>query len=293
MSKEVKLGLAIGGIFLSVILVYVLVVSGDPPATDQVALELPAPPVESTTGEQPAPPPLVQPEITQPPVAVDPPAPVVPEVPAQPEPQPEVAEARPDSGPDRWVTFLNEGMPVSTETPQPDPVQPPAGVVIQDPVDSDQFESTDVTPPARQPEPTGTVASDLPRTHVVQRGETYSSISSAVYGSSAYFAHLIRANPGIEPTKLRPGMVVQIPAPSSVRADRASRSEQPRSIDGRTEYRVEGGDSLYKISMKLYGKPDRIDAIYEANKSTIGDDKTRLRVGAVLKLPEAPTVASR
>jgi nucleoid-associated protein YgaU len=88
-------------------------------------------------------------------------------------------------------------------------------------------------------------------------------------------------------------MVIQIPAPSQVRAVASARTDQTRTIDDRSEYRVQNGDSLYKISMKLYGKPDRQDPIYEANKAIIGPDKAKLRVGQILRLPEAPTVASR
>jgi nucleoid-associated protein YgaU len=140
------------------------------------------------------------------------------------------------------------------------------------------------------------------RTHVVQPGETYASIAKAVYGNESYYPHLIRANPTIEARRLRPGMTINVPPSSEVRADTTSRpgstgspqaaaqSAAPQAaLDPRTEYRVGEGDSLEKISLKLYGKRDRTEKLYELNKATIGADPARLKIGMVLKLPEAPT----
>jgi nucleoid-associated protein YgaU len=64
------------------------------------------------------------------------------------------------------------------------------------------------------------------------------------------------------------------------------------SIDSTKEYRVAPGDSLHKIAMKLSGKAAKADDLYELNKDKIGDDSSRVKVGMVLKLPEAPTATS-
>ncbi|GIK75556.1 MAG: hypothetical protein BroJett021_45440 [Chloroflexota bacterium] len=50
-------------------------------------------------------------------------------------------------------------------------------------------------------------------------------------------------------------------------------------------YTVVEGDSLWGISMKLYGAPDRIDALYEANRDVLASPND-LRIGMVLKVPE-------
>jgi len=139
------------------------------------------------------------------------------------------------------------------------------------------------------------------RTHVVQQGETIVKIAEAAYGSQNYWPHIVRANPGVTPEKLRPGMTLILPAVSEVRADRpavvvptetnapASLASQP-NIDPRSQYVVERGDSLQKISTKLYGSAARWQAIYDANKDKIGPDPAKLKLHAVLKLPEPPTV---
>jgi nucleoid-associated protein YgaU len=128
------------------------------------------------------------------------------------------------------------------------------------------------------------------RTHTVRPGENYSTIAAAAYGNAAYYPHLIRANPTIDARKLRPGMVINLPPISEVRADGAqtASASTPR-IDERTEYRVQPGDSLERISIKLYGKRDRTEKLHELNRSLIGANPARLKPGMILKLPEPPT----
>jgi nucleoid-associated protein YgaU len=159
------------------------------------------------------------------------------------------------------------------------------------------------------------------RTHVVQRGESFATIAAAVYGNSAYYPHLLRANPNIDPKKLKPGMTVTIPDPAQVVAahngpvaashetpsavgtnsgaavsaassDSASAKSAAPAIDEKSQYRVQASDSLYKISLRLYGKADRVDKLYELNKDVIGANPAHLKAGMVLKLPEAPTSGS-
>lgn len=129
------------------------------------------------------------------------------------------------------------------------------------------------------------------RTHVVKVGETYSSISSAAYGSSKFYAHIEHANPGIDPTRLKPGTTITLPAIDTKPAAAGAAVRQPpqKTVDARTEYKVQPNDSLYTISIRLYGKADRVDKLYDLNRAAIGDDMARVKVGMVLKLPEPPT----
>ena len=53
----------------------------------------------------------------------------------------------------------------------------------------------------------------------------------------------------------------------------------------RTEiYTVQNGDTLFRISMRFYGSPNKWRAILEANRAVISAD-ARLRVGQVIRLP--------
>ena len=51
-----------------------------------------------------------------------------------------------------------------------------------------------------------------------------------------------------------------------------------------TEYVVQKGDSLYKISQKVYGSGNNWKKIYEANSAVISNPK-KLRVGTKLLIP--------
>ena len=146
--------------------------------------------------------------------------------------------------------------------------------------------------------PTDTLASPSTRpsaggrTHVVKAGETFSSIAAAAYGNLNLYPHIQRANPSVEPSRLKPGMTITLPPATEVKpagAVATAPDRQQQKIDPRTQYRVQENDSLYNISLKLYGKSDRVEKIYEANKALIGDDMSRVKVGMILTLPEAPT----
>lgn len=52
------------------------------------------------------------------------------------------------------------------------------------------------------------------------------------------------------------------------------------------EYTVVSGDSLSLISEKHYGTQGRWKEIYEANKETIGDNPSLIRVGQLLQIPQ-------
>ena len=131
------------------------------------------------------------------------------------------------------------------------------------------------------------------------------------YGNPNLYAAIMRANPGVDPVKLRPGMKINIPpaseampapkaaappgpvatppAPRIVSGESAQVAKAEQPIDPQTQYRVQPGDNLYSISKKLYGRGDRYLRIHEANKQALGDDANTLKAGMVLSLPEPPT----
>lgn len=140
-------------------------------------------------------------------------------------------------------------------------------------------------------------------THKVMKGETFSTIAAAAYGSPNLYAYILRANPKIDPTKLKPGIDIILPDISEVKGPEKSGDKNAEkstaanpvahkieaTLDAKTEYRVQSGDSLHKISMKLYGKIDMVQKIYDLNKSAIGENPAKLKLGQMLKLPQPPT----
>jgi len=54
---------------------------------------------------------------------------------------------------------------------------------------------------------------------------------------------------------------------------------------GGGSYTVKDGDSLSGIAGKFYGDTSRWEEIYEANKSVIGPDSSKIEPGMVLRIP--------
>ena len=146
-----------------------------------------------------------------------------------------------------------------------------------------------------------------PRTHRIQKGETFTSIAAAAYGNRNLWGAIAKANPTVNPSRLKLGAEIILPDPAEVKtaevktAETAANTDSPATpaarraeaaIDPKTEYRVQAGDSLHKICMKRYGRSDMVDKIYDLNKTAIGADKAKLKLGMVLKLPAAPVAAT-
>lgn len=132
-----------------------------------------------------------------------------------------------------------------------------------------------------------------PKTWKVASGDSLASISTKVYGSPKYAAKIAAANPKANPKHLKAGQTLtlpEIPAATGVPAPSSSTPGSPETpaLTGKT-YKVVSGDSLRKISQKVYGNQGMWEKIYELNKKTIGSDPARLKVGMVLQLPEGGT----
>lgn len=155
------------------------------------------------------------------------------------------------------------------------------------------------TPFASAADPSAMTPSTRPstQTHTVAAGETFSSISAQVYGSSKYFAKLVAANPNIDPHRLRVGMKIVIPELSSSTSATSADATTPTATtptplapaSTADSYKVVPGDTLEGIAIKLYNDASFKADLYNANKAMIGVNPDRLKVGWVLKLPAATT----
>jgi nucleoid-associated protein YgaU len=117
------------------------------------------------------------------------------------------------------------------------------------------------------------------------------SIAAAAYGDSRKWKRIAEANPNVNPNKLVVGTKLVIPSLPKSSESNSAGSRSAAGVDSPTQYVVQPNDSLYRIAMKLYGKPTYADKLYEANKDVIGSDPKRLKLNMVLKLPEPPTNA--
>ncbi len=326
MRKEVKLGFAIGGVVLAVVLVWVLSLSGSKnktvvaSATNAKGADATSitPSDDSLNNEKPQ-----IAESSTPAAAVQPTT-----APAQ---ATATADSRkPGDGTD-WGKLLNgsQQIPLMTQTPSASPAKeaaPAAQSASEAPaVDPSPAADTnaevasassgseiipaaapandtqETATPAAQTTPTAKPLAAGPRSHQVQRGETLSSIAMAAYGSPNFYPAILRANPKLDPRRMKPGMTIVLPDVSEVKHDPAAPSARSASsethspsatVNTSREYKVQPGDSLYRISVKLYGNSSMQDKIYELNRTTIGPSKERVRAGMVLRLPSAPTATA-
>lgn len=191
-----------------------------------------------------------------------------------------------------WQTALSKGE-VTTTRPPIEPVKSGNQELARN-----SNGGIDVFPPPETPklELPASVAGGTKYTIVA--GDTFSSISQKVYGSRVLFNHLAKANPTVDPGRMKIGTVITVPTLDSIKAATPNFASPiatvAKPVDARTEYRVAAGDSLHRIAVKLYGQSANWQAIYDLNKTAIGNDPAKLKLDMILKLPEPPvTTAAR
>ena len=318
MRKDVRLGLGVGGILFGVVLIYVLFFAGGNGA-DEFAGDLDSGASETTradggTGsaaESSKPTESGTPLVNTGSITGIGTTPTTPTAPVAGNTNnnsitPPVATGGPTTRPIGAIATGNVGAPTAntgswnwrdlvnhgarsgellsrTETPTPGggrSMVEPRNMQIDPPVGSSFVEAGPST------RPTG------PRIHVVKSGESFWTIAKNEYGNASYYSHLARANPKVDPSKLKAGMRITIPSKDDVVPRTLSASalmSEPQTIDETRQYRVQKGDSLSVIAKKLYGRADMADRIYQANRDLIGANPSALKLNAVLTLPETPT----
>jgi nucleoid-associated protein YgaU len=208
-----------------------------------------------------------------------------------------------------WEKILggqSDAPTMKTATPtQAEPATPPAGetpaVATNNPTPSNTADMSlsAVTPVAPAPA-VSIVPSTQPsgaRLYTIKPGQTLSLIAASIYGNSRFYVAIKRANPNLDANHLKPGQTITLPDISDVKPGpahetTASAVETTSGASTGNTYTVQSGDTLYRIAKKLYGSPKQADAIYELNKSSIGADEGRLKLGMVLQLPATAIAAS-
>ncbi len=127
--------------------------------------------------------------------------------------------------------------------------------------------------------------------YIVRKGDTLSSISRRLYGSARMIHALERANPGLDPRRMRVGQKIRLPRHSSINhssslATRHHHHYSSRSgTHGERIYVVRPGDDLSKIARKFYHNPGLWKRIYSANRAIIGSSPRDLRAGEKIVIP--------
>lgn len=112
------------------------------------------------------------------------------------------------------------------------------------------------------------------------------TIAADWLGNAGRWADISTANPLVDPDRLQIGQVLRLPpkAPAGVAAAAPRRHLNLPAAVG-TLYTVRAGDTLSRIAEAHYGEVGKWLVIYNANRTTIGWDPDRLKVGAQLRIP--------
>ena len=137
--------------------------------------------------------------------------------------------------------------------------------------------------------------------YTVREDDSLWTIAQRWFGDPTRWRSIAQANPSIDPNRLRVGQRLRLPdIPSGKRIrlnhsaaiasapkpdSPGSRTPSPAPARAGVQYAVEAGDTLSKIAQFYYRDAARWQMIYQANRSAIGWDPDRLKVGMRLRIP--------
>lgn len=158
------------------------------------------------------------------------------------------------------------------------------------------IDATPPTSPTTSPDGSSSADASGPRLippqftpHTVAAGETFVTISKKYFGTGLHADAIAKANPFVDPTRLRAGRVIRIPKdPGNIQgkvvdADRPSGARKPAG-GASSEYVVQSGDTLSKIAKQVYGEERLASRIFDANKDRMASPD-KLRLGMKLRIP--------
>jgi nucleoid-associated protein YgaU len=299
MRSETKIGATITVLALAIVASFVAVRGGRLFSSDST--EVPTPPavVEPTaaapdnTGTVASPPPIGvndNAERSFRPKEIAPAAPV--------EPQPAPAER----------TGLAAVQPPTPPTP-PTPEVTPAPAPAQAPAPAPAVVNVVAAPaaaPAPPPTPTAEVAPAIgaaappvepTKEHIIQVGETFSSLAIKYYGNAKYANLITKANPDRDPKHLNLGMKIKIPPAPVAAAPAGSAPATPAAIASAKKvielppipadrsYKVQQGESWNDLGKKFLGDGNRWPELYELNKERVPRNPHALRPGVTIEVP--------
>lgn len=145
-----------------------------------------------------------------------------------------------------------------------------------------------------EPVPPAVPAPPATETYEVRSGDVLCKIAEKKYGDSNLWTLIAKANPEINPNRLRLGQKLVIPAKPV--AGPAAAPAPVDETDGTRSYVVQAGEFLGEIAQRVYGTASRavIEQIAAANPG-LSPDGYNLRAGMKLVLPsvERPSTEPR
>ena len=118
--------------------------------------------------------------------------------------------------------------------------------------------------------------------YTVKENDSLWTIADAWFGDAGRWELIAKANPLIDPDRLKPGQVLRLPPKNADRRRPERRRVRPNEPN---TYTTKSGDSLWRIAKAQYGDHTKWSIIYDANRATIGRDPAKLSVGTRLHIP--------
>jgi LysM repeat protein len=119
--------------------------------------------------------------------------------------------------------------------------------------------------------------------------DNYTRIARLLLGDEARASEIVALNPDLDPGNLQVGTIIKLP-PKRVGTPEARPLKRPPLRTGEKYYTVKSGDSLARIVGDLWGvqREDWVELLYQRNKETIGEDRTKLNLEQILVIPVKP-----
>jgi nucleoid-associated protein YgaU len=200
-------------------------------------------------------------------------------------PQPSPTAPLPDTIPNTPST-----VPLRQEaSPSPDASLVAQGIINRAAQPMANTPSGPAVPPAKPaPKPGETIPPTFDM-YEVQKGDNAQVISQKKYGTTKHWRAVLKANPLLDFTRLKPGKVIKVPHdPDNTQGVVV---ESPAAESEFVEYTVASGDTLIGIAQALYGKSSMWQDIRAANPA-LDEDGSNLKPGMKLKVPPPTKGAS-
>lgn len=125
--------------------------------------------------------------------------------------------------------------------------------------------------------------------HTIKEGEILQDIARRYYKDASKWSAIARANPRVDPLKLRAGRTLRIPVDPNNIQGIVSQPDNPVApaedqVPETVDYIVQPGDSLSLIAQRFYGSSRHAQFIYESNRDILRSIDA-LNIGQTLKLP--------
>lgn len=131
------------------------------------------------------------------------------------------------------------------------------------------------------------VATPGATSYTIKPGDTFSTIAGDIYKDTRKWTAIAKANPGVDPARLKVGQVIKVPTDGAVARQATTVPERasaaPRA-NGST-HTVAKGETLAAIAERYLGSKGAWKRLYDANKDAIGSDPAKLKVGTKLVIP--------